>query len=136
MAATVTEEMRVTLPLSVLQEIIRQLPAEQLDVVRQTAEAVLEERLGGSVKLPAPAPGVKLTPEMLRAAERALRGHIEMEATREQRRAQSARLMESMGIDPNMVPIPVEELQEQLLASGINPEDNEFSREIIRMREE
>ncbi len=42
--------------------------------------------------------------------------------------------MAEMGI-PKLEPVGAEKLQEMMLAAGIKPEDNEFSREIIRQRE-
>jgi hypothetical protein len=42
--------------------------------------------------------------------------------------------MEEMGITGE--PIPAEELQKLFADCGVNPEDNEFSRGIIEMREE
>jgi hypothetical protein len=42
------------------------------------------------------------------------------------------RAMEQMGIKGE--PIPAEQLQQMMRADGIKPEDNEVSREIIRMR--
>lgn len=45
-----------------------------------------------------------------------------------------AKVMKELGIEGK--PIPAEELQAMMLAEGIRPEDNEFSRGIIEMREE
>lgn len=45
-----------------------------------------------------------------------------------------AKAMEEMGIHGE--PIGAEKVQEMMLACGINPEDNEFSRTLIEMREE
>lgn len=45
-----------------------------------------------------------------------------------------AKMMEEMGISGE--PIGAEKLQEMMIAEGVNPEDNEFSRGIIEMREE
>jgi hypothetical protein len=45
-----------------------------------------------------------------------------------------AKAMEQMGIQGE--PVGAERLQEMMRASGIRPEDNEFSRGIIEMREE
>jgi predicted DNA-binding antitoxin AbrB/MazE fold protein len=42
--------------------------------------------------------------------------------------------IQELGIQGN--PIGAKQLRELLLKSGINPDDNEFSREIIAMREE
>ena len=44
------------------------------------------------------------------------------------------KLMENLGIQGQ--PIGAKKLRELLLASGINPDDNEFSRDLIAMREE
>jgi len=45
-----------------------------------------------------------------------------------------AKAMEQMGIKGE--PIGAEKVQEMIAAGGIKPEDNEFSRSIIEMREE
>ncbi len=44
--------------------------------------------------------------------------------------------LEQLGIPEDMKPIPAEQLQQMMIESGINPEDNLFSRAIIEMREE
>jgi hypothetical protein len=44
--------------------------------------------------------------------------------------------MAEMGVDVSVPPIGAEALQQMLIAEGINPADNEFSRGIIEMREE
>jgi hypothetical protein len=43
------------------------------------------------------------------------------------------RVAKELGID-HLKPVSPEKLREMMIADGINPEDNEFSREIIRMR--
>jgi predicted DNA-binding antitoxin AbrB/MazE fold protein len=48
--------------------------------------------------------------------------------------ANSERFLESLGI--NGVPIGVKALRERMIAEGVNPDGNEFSREILAMREE
>ena len=48
--------------------------------------------------------------------------------------ASSARFLESLGISGE--PIGVKALRERMIAEGVNPDGNEFSREIIAMREE
>lgn len=45
-----------------------------------------------------------------------------------------AKAMEQMGIRGK--PIGAEKVQEMIAACGIKPEDNEFSRDIVEMREE
>jgi hypothetical protein len=45
------------------------------------------------------------------------------------------KFMEHLGL-LGLQPVGPEKLQEMMLADGINPEDNSFSREIIAMREE
>jgi len=56
----------------------------------------------------------------------------------EAQRAQTVRAwdeaMAAMGISGQ--PIGAEQLQQMLIAEGINPEDNEFSRALVAMREE
>lgn len=42
--------------------------------------------------------------------------------------------LRQMGISG--APVSAEKLRQMMIASGVNPEDNEFSREIIAMREE
>jgi hypothetical protein len=48
--------------------------------------------------------------------------------------AGSERFLESLGIHGE--PISAKALLEKLIAEGVNPDGNEFSREIIAMREE
>jgi hypothetical protein len=43
------------------------------------------------------------------------------------------RVAKELGID-HLTPIGAEKLRAMMIAEGIKPEDNEFSREIIRMR--
>ncbi len=45
-----------------------------------------------------------------------------------------ARVMREMGIEPRKL-IGARKLQQLMIDQGINPEDNEFSRGIIAMRE-
>ena len=45
-----------------------------------------------------------------------------------------ASFLDELGIQGE--PIPAEELQKRLIVGGVSPEDNEFSNEIIEMREE
>jgi hypothetical protein len=52
-------------------------------------------------------------------------------------KAELNRLMDEMDKRKGFVPDPdatIEKLREMLLAEGVRPEDNAFSREIIRMR--
>ncbi len=58
----------------------------------------------------------------------------ESESDHEEIKAIWARALEQMGIRGE--PIGAEKLQEMMLAEGIKPEDNLFSRGIIEMREE
>ena len=45
-----------------------------------------------------------------------------------------ASFLDELGIQGE--PIPAEELQKRIAAGGVKPENNEFSNEIIKMREE
>jgi hypothetical protein len=47
----------------------------------------------------------------------------------------NARIRKMLGID-NVPPVGVEKLREMMIADGIDPNGNEFSRGIIEMREE
>lgn len=67
-------------------------------------------------------------------AERGARLLREARMSQAQLTAGWLRALEQMGIRGE--PIPVEKLREMMLADGIRPEDNEFSRGIIEMREE
>ncbi len=69
--------------------------------------------------------------ELREAGDRLLR---EAEAQRAQTVRAWDEAMAAMGISGE--PIGAEQLQQLLIAEGINPEDNEFSRGIIEMREE
>jgi hypothetical protein len=46
------------------------------------------------------------------------------------------KLLEQLGVPLDQKPISMEELHQQMIAEGINPEDCILSREIIRMRDE
>jgi hypothetical protein len=48
---------------------------------------------------------------------------------------ESKKFLKSLGLE-GIKPIGAKKLREMALREGINPEGNEFSREIIRMREE
>jgi hypothetical protein len=68
------------------------------------------------------------------AAKRGARLLREARANQATFSAGVAKAFAEMGITGE--PVGAEKLQEMMLACGINPEDNEFSREIIAMREE
>jgi len=68
------------------------------------------------------------------AAERGARLLREADLNQERIAAGWAAAMREMGISG--APVGAEKLQEMMLAEGINPEDNQFSRGIIEMREE
>lgn len=67
-------------------------------------------------------------------AERGARLLREAKASQAAISAAVAKAFEEMGITGE--PIGAEKVQEMMLACGIKPEDNEFSRGIIEMREE
>lgn len=66
-------------------------------------------------------------PRGARLIREAARSHAAVEAGSES-------FLESLGIRGE--PIGAKALRERLIAEGVNPESNEFSREIIAMREE
>lgn len=68
------------------------------------------------------------------AAERGARLLREASLAQAQMAAGWARFMQMLGIQEE--PIGAEKLQEMMRARGMNPDDNEFSRGIIEMREE
>src|SRR5438094_540866 len=68
------------------------------------------------------------------AAERAARALRESKRSHARAVAAWAAALKEMGIEGQ--PVGAEKLREMMLANGINPEDNEFSRGIIEMREE
>jgi uncharacterized protein involved in exopolysaccharide biosynthesis len=65
---------------------------------------------------------------------RGLRLIRQAEASRADLVAASQKLMQTLGIQGQA--IGAKKLREMLLAQGINPDENAFSREIIAMREE
>jgi hypothetical protein len=69
------------------------------------------------------------------AAQRAARMLRQSRAHRDVLVAGWDKFMEQLGIK-GLQPVGPEKLREMMLAEGINPEDNSFSREIIAMREE
>jgi cell division septum initiation protein DivIVA len=68
------------------------------------------------------------------SAERGFRILREAKASDAASRAAAAKAFAEMGITGE--PVGHEKLMQMMLEAGINPEDNEFSREIIAMREE
>jgi hypothetical protein len=68
------------------------------------------------------------------AAERGARLLREAALNQERLAAGWAAAMREMGITGK--PVGAEKLQEMMIAEGVNPEDNQFSRGIIEMREE
>jgi hypothetical protein len=68
------------------------------------------------------------------AAERGARLLREAKASQPAISAMTAKVFAEMGITGE--PVGAEKLQEMMLACGVNPEENAFSREIIAMREE
>jgi hypothetical protein len=50
--------------------------------------------------------------------------------------AAMAELMAKLGVPPDLGPVDLEQLHRDMIASGINPDDCIFSREIIAMRDE
>ncbi|MEJ5251872.1 MAG: hypothetical protein HPY54_08875 [Chthonomonadetes bacterium] len=73
----------------------------------------------------------ELTPE-----ERLALWHERVRRENERMLASMRSFLEQLGIPEDMKPIPAEQLQQMMIESGINPEDNLFSRAIIEMREE
>jgi hypothetical protein len=67
-------------------------------------------------------------------AERAARALRESKRSHARMVAAWNAALKEMGIEGE--PVGAKKLQEMMLAAGINPEDNEFSRGIIEMREE
>ncbi len=74
--------------------------------------------------------------ELRAAGDRLLRRAEQAKAQHEETVRAWDKAMAAMGIDVSEPPIGAEALQQMLIAEGINPEDNEFSRGIIEMREE
>lgn len=61
-------------------------------------------------------------------------GETPAEPSQAEIEARWARSLAQMGIK-DVKPIPPEQLREMMIAEGVNPEDNEFSRAIIEARE-
>ncbi len=57
-------------------------------------------------------------------------------ADKEEVRRAWEQTMEKLGVPKDLKPVGAKRLREMFLAEGIKPEDNEFSRGIIEMREE
>jgi DNA/RNA-binding domain of Phe-tRNA-synthetase-like protein len=74
--------------------------------------------------------------ELRAAGDRLLRRMEEAKAHHEESVRAWDKAMAEMGVDVSVPPIGAEALQQMLIAEGINPADNEFSRGIIEMREE
>jgi hypothetical protein len=136
METTTTREVQVTLPLNVLTDWIGQLPTDELALVQRRATEVLRQRQAtpaleplGTVEEPARRAGPP--------GSSADRGRQLLEQARREKpkiREGFARLLRELGIEGE--PIPAAELRARIQAEGVNPEDNEFSRELMRMREE
>jgi hypothetical protein len=138
METTTTREVQVTLPLNVLTDWIGQLPTDELAMVQRQATEALRQRQA--------APALELLGTMEEPARRAgppggsaERGRQLLEQARREKpkiREGFARFLREIGLDPEAPAIPAQELQARIQAGGVRPEDNEFSRELIRMREE
>lgn len=90
--------------------------------------AALEEQMQRLIDLFTPPSGQE-TP-----AERGARSLRAAQANQAALSEAVAKAFEEAGITAE--PVGVEKLREMMLQEGIRPEDNEFSREIIAMREE
>jgi hypothetical protein len=74
--------------------------------------------------------------ELRAAGDRLLRQAEQAKARHEESVRAWDEAMAAMGINVSEQPIGAEALRQMMIAEGINPEDNEFSRGIIEMREE
>jgi len=74
--------------------------------------------------------------ELRAAGDRLLRRAEQAKAHHEESVRAWDKAMAAMGISVNEPPISAEALRQMMIAEGINPADNEFSRGIIEMREE
>jgi hypothetical protein len=138
MEITATREVQITLPLNVLTDLIGQLPTDELEVVQRRAAEVLRQRQATPSLKPS---GVeeKLGRRAGPAGGSAERGRRLLEQAWQEKpriRERFAQFLREIGLDPEAPAIPAQELQARIQAGGIDPEDNEFSRELIRMREE
>lgn len=122
--------------LSQIEELISHLSSqEQLWLLERLAQRLRRA-------LPPAAPGARHQPALLSddpAAQAELReAGARLLRETEAQRAQTVRAwdeaMAVMGISGQ--PIGAEQLQQMLITEGINPEDNEFSRALVAMREE
>lgn len=74
--------------------------------------------------------------ELRAAGDRLLRQAEQAKGRHEESVRAWDKAMAAMGVNVNEPPISAEALRQMMIADGINPADNEFSRGIIEMREE
>ena len=121
---------QVSLPFDVLTRMVVQLDTDRLWALRQAVDETLAQRqdsrtwTGTDHELPSPA--------ILEHAQAPL--GPSQEAQEEISRA-ATEFLKQLGIE-DVKPVGAERLREMMRESGIREEDNEFSREIIAMREE
>ncbi len=80
--------------------------------------------------------GRALRPEPETSAQRGARMIQEAKASQAEITAGLPDLMSKLGVPPGLPPVDLQELHRSMIASGINPDDCIFSREIIAMRDE
>jgi hypothetical protein len=128
---TAAPAVQVSLPFDVLTGMVIQLDTARLRALRRAVDDTLAQR--EQAEVPSAEgdldPGAQATIERSRAALQRSR-----EAQEEISRA-ATELLKLWGID-GLKPVGPERLREMMRECGIREEDNEFSREIIAMREE
>ena len=135
MADTGTTAMRVPVGAEfelLVSGILAELDAPRLRYVRRRADALLN----GEAESQAPVDDEREAERWV-AAERSRRARLQFESpeAKEEIRRGFREFMRQAGIEERE-PIGAVQLRQMLLAEGIRPEDNEFSRAIIAMREE
>jgi len=124
-----------TFSLSQIEEMVAQLTRqEQLLLIERLAGRLREEFNGGDSQ--APMTEEQLTPFLQQDASPERGDWLWEQSLREQPQITAAwnKAMKGMGISGE--PVGAEELQKMFLECGVNPEENQFSRGIIEMREE
>lgn len=102
---------------------IMQVEANLMRLEAEVAEALRQVR------------EIKLTQELAPAEWRAAR-LARVRAENEGLRPYIEKVFKEMGIATDEEPLSAEEIQELIVAEGVKPEDNLFSRTLIEMREE
>ncbi len=120
---------QIPVPFETLMAIVRQLDGDRLEMLK----TALDETLACRTKAPSAEDPAEAQHQAARARARKM-----LARSRENQESVSRaahQLLKTLGIE-DLEPIGAQQVRQMMLDEGIREEDNEFSREIIAMREE